>query len=76
MLLPMIVLGALGIALLLSAPLLARLVVGRQGDPVGLTRIIQVVAVALLVGALFARPRNLDTTAVPPPPDSPEYTEP
>ena len=74
MLLPMIVLTALGVALLLSAPLIAR-VVTRGGDSVGLTRILQVVAVALLVGALFLRPRNLDTTAVPPPPDSPEMRD-
>ena len=67
----MIVLVAAGIALLVGAPVIARLVVGRDGDRVGLTRIIQVVAVVLLVAALFLRPHSDETAAFPPPPDLP-----
>lgn len=67
----MIVLVAAGIALFIGAPLVARLVVGREGDPVGTTRIIQVVAVILLIGALFLRPHSDETAAFPPPPDTP-----
>ena len=66
----MIVLALAGIVLLVAAPLIARLVVGRGGDPTGLKRILQVIAAGLLIGALFARPYNRDTTAVPPPPDA------
>jgi hypothetical protein len=65
----MIVLTVIGLALLLSAPLIARIAVGRDRDSVALTRILQVIGVACLLGALLTRPRNLDTTAVPPPPD-------
>ena len=68
----MTVLTVAGLALLLTAPWIARVVNRRGQDSVGLTRILQVIAVVLLIGALFARPRNLATTAVPPPPDSPE----
>ena len=67
----MIVLVAAGIALFIGAPLIARLVVGGEGDRVGLTRIIQVVAVVLLIGALFLRPHSDETAAFPPPPDTP-----
>ena len=66
----MIGLAALGIARLLAAPLLARLVVGRGGDPGGATRIFQVVAVVLLVVALLIRPHQEETAAFPPPPDA------
>jgi hypothetical protein len=45
--------------------------VGREGDRVGLTRIIQVVAVVLLIAALFLRPHSDETAAFPPPPDTP-----
>ena len=69
MLLPMIVLTVIGVGLLLTAPLIARIAIGRDRDSVALTRILQVIAVACLVGALLTRPRNLETTAVPPPPD-------
>lgn len=65
----MIVLAVSGIALLLTAPILARLFTRRGGDPTGLVRILQLFAVALLIAALFARPYNRATTAVPPPPD-------
>jgi hypothetical protein len=71
-LLLMIVLGMAGVVLLLAAPFLARFVSGRRGDPTGLTRILQIVAVALLVGALLVRPYHRETAAVPPPPDAPE----
>jgi hypothetical protein len=67
----MLVLAAAGIALFIGAPFVARLVVGRDRDPVGTTRIIQVVAVVLLIGALFLRPHNDETAAFPPPPDTP-----
>ena len=66
----MLVLAVGGIALFIAAPFLARLLV-RGADPVGTTRIIQVVAVVLLIGALFLRPQNDETAAFPPPPDSP-----
>ena len=67
----MIVLVVAGIALFIGAPLVARLLVGRGGDPVGTTRIIQVIAVVLLIGALFLRPHSDETAAFPPPPDTP-----
>ncbi len=66
----MLGLGALGIVLLLAAPLMARLVVGRGGDPGGATRIFQVLAVILLVVALLVRPHQDETAAFPPPPDA------
>ena len=67
----MIVLVVAGIALLVGAPVIARLAVGGGGDRVGLTRIIQVVAVVLLIAALFLRPHSDETAAFPPPPDTP-----
>jgi hypothetical protein len=67
----MIVLAVSGIVLLTTAPFLARLLTGRGRDRTGLTRIIQVLGAALLVAALFARPYNPTTTAVPGPPGSP-----
>jgi hypothetical protein len=68
----MLVLIILGIGLLLGGSLIARVVRGRGNDPVALARILQAVGIILLLAALFTRPKNLDTTAVPPPPDSPE----
>lgn len=68
----MIVLAVAGIALLIAAPALARLLVGGHGDPIGLTRIIQVIAVALLLVALLVRPHSDETAAFPPPPDQRE----
>jgi hypothetical protein len=76
LLLPMIALTALGVALLVGAPLVARLAKGRGSDHVGLTRILQAAGVVLLIGALLLRPRNLETTAVPPPPDAQTSGEP
>ena len=67
----MIVTGIAGIALLLAAPVLAKLVVGREGDPMGITRILQVLAVVLLLLALLFRPHQDETAAFPPPPDAP-----
>ena len=67
----MIVLAAVGIALLLAGPLLARLLVGRDGDPTGATRIFQLAGVVLLVAALLFRPHQSETAAFPPPPDAP-----
>lgn len=68
MLLPTLVLALGGIALFLLAPLIARLAM-RGRDPMALTRILQLVAVLMLVGALFIKPYNPDNTAIPPPPD-------
>lgn len=67
----MIGLGGLGVLLLLTAPFLARLIVGRDGDSAGYTRIFQVLAVVLLVAALLFRPHQNETAAFPPPPDAP-----
>lgn len=67
----MIILGVVGIALFLAARLIARIVVGGNGDPTGLTRVIQGVAVILVVVALVFRPYQEETAAFPPPPDAP-----
>ena len=67
----MIGLAILGIGLLLTAPLIARAVLGREGDPTGLTRLIQGFAVVLLIIALVFRPHRSETAAFPPPPDAP-----
>jgi hypothetical protein len=74
-LLPMIASTVLGLALLVGAPLIARLATGRGRDPVGLTRILQAAGVVLLIGALLLRPSTLET-AVPPPPDAPRTGQP
>lgn len=65
----MFILIAAGLALFLAAPVIGRLVVGREGDPVGVTRIVQVIAVVLMVVALVFRPHRDETAAFPPPPD-------
>ena len=65
----MLTLIAAGIALFLAAPFIGRLVVGEEGDPVAVTRVVQVVAVLLMVVALVFRPHRDDTAAFPPPPD-------
>lgn len=57
-----------GILLFFAAPLISRALV-RGGDPTGLARIIQVVAVILMVVALVFRPHSDETAAFPPPPD-------
>jgi uncharacterized membrane protein YtjA (UPF0391 family) len=62
---------AAGLLLFLAAPLIARAVVGSAGDPVGITRILQVIGVLLMVVALVFRPHSPDTAAFPPPPDAP-----
>lgn len=69
--LPMIVLALFGILLLVGAPAIGRLIVGSGRDPVAITRIVQVFAIALLIAAIFARPYNPDTAAVPPSPNAP-----
>lgn len=66
----MLVLAGAGIVLLLAAPLLGRLIAGKRGDPGGATRILQAVAVVLLVAALIFRPHQDETAAFPPPPDA------
>lgn len=58
-----------GILLFFAAPAIARVLVGREGDPMGTARIIQVVAVILMLGALLIRPHSNETAAFPPPPD-------
>jgi hypothetical protein len=68
----MLSLGVAGLVLLVGAPAIARLFHGRNGDPVGLTRILQVVGVGLLIAALLIGPYNPENTAVPPPPDAPQ----
>jgi hypothetical protein len=60
-----------GLVLFLAAPLIARAVVRGRGDPVGITRILQVVGVILMFAALIFRPHSPDTAAFPPPPDAP-----
>ncbi len=70
MFITMVVLTVAGVALLVSAPFIGRVARGRGKDAVALTRILQLVAIALLVVALLARPSNPETTAVPPPPDA------
>lgn len=72
LLLLMTVLAVAGIALFLTAPFIARAILGGDRDPVALIRMLQVVGAALLIAALFTRPYNRDTTAVPPPPDAPD----
>ena len=64
----MLILIAAGIALFLAAPVIGRLVAG-GGDPVAVTRIVQVLAVLLMLVALVFRPHRDDTAAFPPPPD-------
>lgn len=72
----MIVLIATGLFLLVAAPLISRVVRGRGSDTVGLTRILQAVAIAILIVALVVRPRNSETAAVPPAPDFVDETAP
>lgn len=67
----MLALGLGGGALLFGAPILARLLVGKEGDPVGTTRVLQAIAIVMLIAALFIRPHSSETSAFPPPPDSP-----
>lgn len=69
MLAPMLFLGCAGLLLLVAAPLLARFVVGVNGDPVGLRLILWAVAVVLLVLALLVRPHDDRTAVFPPSPD-------
>jgi hypothetical protein len=69
MLVLMLILGVGGLLLLFTAPFLARLVVGSDGDPVGLKRILWVVAAVLLALAIIVRPHDTRTAAFPPTPD-------
>lgn len=66
----MIGLIVLGLVLLFAAPWLARLVI-RDRDPVALTRMIQAVAIIVLVVALLISPRSPESTAFPPPVEGP-----
>ncbi len=70
MFLPMIVLTAAGIVLLVGAPWIARWTTGRGRDSLGLRRILQIIGGILLIGALFARPYNPETSAIPPSPNT------
>lgn len=65
----MVGLAVLGIAILVAAPLVARIVMGRGRDPKGLTFVLWAVGAALLVAALLVRPASDETSAFPPPPD-------
>lgn len=67
----MLALAIPGLIMLLTGHLIARLVV-RAGDPIALTRMLQLVGILLLVAALLARPRNPQTAAFPPAPDAAE----
>lgn len=60
---------AAGLALLLGGRLIARMVVGGDGDPMGLTRILWALGALLLIAALVVRPHSDETAAFPPPPD-------
>lgn len=67
-------LGVLGLVLLFTAPLLARLIM-RRGEAVALTRGLQLLAAVLLLLALLVRPHNPETAAFPPSPDEMENEE-
>jgi predicted transporter len=67
----MIALATAGAALLIIAPLLARLITGPQADATGATRLLRGLGVVLLIGALIARPYNPSTAAIPPSPNQP-----
>jgi hypothetical protein len=67
----MVVLSVAGIALLLAGPLVARAVVGSRWDPTPIGRILRGVGVILLIAALFVRPHNPSTGAIPSAPDQP-----
>lgn len=66
----MVLLAGAGIFLVFGAPLVARVFL-RGRDPVGLTRVLQLVGIALLVVALLVRPHNNETAVFKPPPDAP-----
>jgi hypothetical protein len=70
----MVVLAAAGVGLLFAAPLIARRIVGPGRDSLGARRILQIIAGVLLIGALFARPYNPDTSAIPPSPNTGDET--
>lgn len=65
-----LVLLALGLILLFAAPWITRMVI-QDRDSVALTRIIQAVALVILVMALLLWPREPESTAFPPPPEGP-----
>lgn len=67
----MLALAIPGLIMLLTGHWIARVVV-RSGDPIALTRMLQLVGILLLVAALLARPRNPRTAAFPPAPDAAE----
>lgn len=65
----MLVFLVAGAVLLLGGRFIARAVLGSSRDPMGATRILQVVGAALLIIALFIRPHRDETAAFPPSPD-------
>ena len=67
----MLVLAAAGIALLLAGPLIARVVIGSRRDPTPVGWILRGLGVILLFAALFVRPYDPSTAAVPPSPNQP-----
>jgi hypothetical protein len=72
----MLLLGGVGLLLLFGAPVLARMIVGRDGDPVGLKRIFWVVGAVLILLAVVVRPHSDATAVFPPPPDQVDSTAP
>lgn len=71
----MVGLLALGLLLLFASPWLARLIT-RGGDAGGLTRILQAVALIILVVALLTMPRSPQSTAFPEPEQGPPGARP
>lgn len=71
----MVSLLALGLLLLFASPWLARLI-ARGGDAGGLTRILQAVALIILVVALLTMPRSPESTAFPAPEQGPPGARP
>lgn len=63
----MIALGLIGVILILGAPAIARVAGPRFGDPVPITRILQVVGIIFLLAAILLRPHSDETAAFPPP---------
>lgn len=68
MFIAMAALAVTGVGLLIAAPWIGRKVARPDRDPTAIVRVLQIVAAAFLIGALFARPYNPETAAIAPPP--------